>query len=199
MFNWSKNPTLFASIVTSIATLVLAIITIFYLGETKKIREIADKAFQVDVSPKVFISNIVTRQLLNTQEKRLQIAAICEITNVGKTEAKNMEISYTILVGEKFQVPGTIEKAPYIFPTQTISFTTHSVGIKLNEGQVELAKNQLEKDKKITFPQNFDEKINLKIKINYFDHNNKEQSVSYLCDYRWDSTDWGIRIPTEIK
>jgi len=44
-----------ASITTAIATGVLALITLFYLCETRKLRKISQKALTLDIEPKVFI------------------------------------------------------------------------------------------------------------------------------------------------
>ena len=47
-----------SSLVVALATVVLAVITYFYLVETQSLRQIAEQSFIIDTSPKVFLKNI---------------------------------------------------------------------------------------------------------------------------------------------
>lgn len=194
----SENPSLVTAAISTIVTVVLVFITWLYLRETKKMREIAYESLQVDASPKVFVSSLEIAHGLNPSTRKLILTPICKIRNVGKTEAKRIEISYKVLFNEETQIEWQIERAPYIFPTQTFKFNAVAFEIILeNDEKVAQAKDILERVGKVLLPQNFSPQVSLNLTIKYFDYNDEEQKISYLAVYSWNHAGWGLRIAEE--
>lgn len=189
-----------ASLISAISTGVLAVITYYYMRETKAMRNIADLAFQLDVSPKVFISDMSPDIKLNSAEKKIEIATQCELKNVGKTEAKKIQASYLLSVDsvvaeqKSFKSCAKSKIAPSIFPSQAVSFRTEKIFVVLKEEYFEAARNQYDKEKRITFASETMPHIGLEVRIEFLDHNNSKQGVSYLCTYKWDSITWGMEV-----
>ncbi|MGB9004938.1 MAG: hypothetical protein WCB96_04360 [Candidatus Aminicenantales bacterium] len=187
------------SIVTVISYVALAIITFFYMKETRRIREIAVEDLKIGASPQVFVSNIGTFQTLDEEKKKIAIQAIIQITNTGRTEATNVIIKYKLLIAEHIQIPWESQEAPYIFPNQSLLFNSLSYAIDLNEEDTKSAKSQLENNKKISFRPETKPKYEMEIKIEYFGYQKEKKILSWLCDYRWDGINWGMRILKEDK
>ncbi|MGA2534215.1 MAG: hypothetical protein ABSG19_14405 [Candidatus Aminicenantales bacterium] len=182
-------------IVMPIATLGLAIITYFYLRETKKMRDVASDSLRIDAAPKIFIQSINTHRDFDKQAKKLFVNATIRINNVGKTEAKNIKIFYEIKIGGSLQIPRQVDTAPHIFPSQSVTFKTLPVFFELNDKDLQIAGEHLEKKEKMLFPPAPRPAFLLLIKIEYIGYKDEPAAVSYLCEYDWECGDWAMSIP----
>jgi len=172
-----------------IATIALAVITFFYLIETRSIRRIADKSFQIETSPKVFLARIDSKPALNTAKKEIEVKAVFKIMNVGKTEAKSFIGTYT-LAHKNVKVEGQIGPLPYLFPTQVVHYDTKMLGVMLNEKNFSVAKEAMDQKKPLIVPKDFAPPISLDLNLRYFDQEGKEQNLPYRLKYLFHSNAW---------
>ena len=193
-------------LIYAIPSAALVIVTALYLLETKKMRKLQHRSFQIDVSPKVFIYKIHTQQRLDAQARKLLINPEFKSINKGKAEAKRPQFFWKVFLNNEFFQEGSSKPAPHIFPDQPISFDDIGIFVTLDQKWVEHAQKILirsesrgDKDLKINLPNNFKPSIKIEIHIKYFDHDNKEQRVSYLCDYRWHLSNWGYELIEKKK
>ncbi len=178
-----------SSLVLAIATLVLVIITFFYLRETRLIRKVADKSFRVETSPKVFLESILCTPHLNYAEKKIEVRATLKIKNVGKTEAKNFVAVYTLSSG-RMKMEDKIGPIPYLFPSQGVVYQTKMLDVALNDQQLAVAKEAMDTKKALIVPENFAPPIFLGLSLRYLDHEGKEQNLPYKCKYIFHTNSW---------
>jgi hypothetical protein len=194
MENLSPDAKIQAAVTTTV-TAGLAFITFLYMQETRRMRIIASDSLKIDAAPKLFIHSIATHRNLDSQAKKLFINATIRINNVGKTEARNVNIFYEIRIGGNLQIPKQIETAPYIFPSQSVACKTLPVYFELNDRETQIAGEKLEKKEKILFPPPLKPTFFLLIKIEYTGFKGEADAVSYLCEYDWACGDWAMSIP----
>ena len=182
------------AIITALATIVLTRVTYLYLKETQKMRTIAYETLSVDASPKVFIKTINTFQEFDEQVERINIRETIEMANVGKTEAKNIKVSYKILLGGIIQVPWELTQAPHIFPSQRVFFDIIPVGVSLTDQETAQVKKNVQEKKLSLFMPFTKPKIEIQINIDFLGYKDMPQCVSYSCVYRWDANNWALNI-----
>lgn len=178
-----------SSSVLAIATLALVVITGLYLSETRLMRKIAYKSFLAEVSPKVFLETPTSVIRLNSPKKEIEVTAVFNIKNVGKTEAKNFVATYTISSGKE-QNEGKIGPVPYLFPTQSVPYETKMLRVRLNEEQLAVAKEAMDMKKTLIVPKGFAPPIFLDFNLRYLDQEGKEQNLPYRYKYIFHTNAW---------
>lgn len=179
----------YSSLLLFIATLILAVITYFYLRETKLIRKVAERSFTIETSPKVFLENIMSIPRLDYDKKEIEVKALIQIKNVGKTEAKDFVAEYTLSSG-KMNIEDKIGPIPYLFPSQGVHYETKMLGVTLNEKNLAVAKEAMDTKKALVVPKDFGEPIFLDLNLRYLDHEGKEQNLPYKCKYIFHTNSW---------
>jgi len=177
-----KSISEYSSLLLFIATLILAVITYFYLRETKLIREVAERTFRIETSPKVFLGNITCVTKLNVPKKEIEVTAVFQIKNVGKTEARNFQAVYTLSSG-KMKKEDKIGPIPYLFPSQGVRYSTKMLSVRLNDKNFAIAKEAMDTKKPLVVPKDFGQPIFLDLNLRYLDHEGKEQNLPYKCEY----------------
>jgi len=184
-----KSISEYSSLLLFIATLILAVITYFYLRETKLIRKVAESSFRIETSPKVFLENITCVTKLNLSKKEIEVTAVFQIKNVGKTEAKDFVAEYTLSSG-KMKMEDKIGPIPYLFPSQGVHYETKMLGVGLNEKNLAVAKESIDTKKALVVPKDFGQPIFLDLNLRYLDHEGKEQNLPYKCKYTFHTNSW---------
>jgi hypothetical protein len=184
--------TKFQVAVTTTITGILAYITFLYMRETKRMRKIAERALDIDVAPLVFMQKIDSTEILDEMNKKLTLYEILYVTNVGKSPAYDIEVSYR-LVSEPVQFSWEHITSPHLYPTQVALFYVIPFSFTLTDREVEEIKNRMGKPHALVlFPMRSKPSFEIELKIKYLSLNNKQQQISYLCNYLWDSNRWGI-------
>jgi len=189
-FYWLEQHTTF---VLMVATVALAIITYWYLTETKEQRLLTEKSVLIDIAPKVFFEGIKGIRQIDEQSDIFKIGVELAVKNCGKTEAINVKFPFVVSSGEKKISEGTKGPFQYIFPSQVIrygvSFVNTDLTDTLTEAQIELAKKAIKSQK----PVHFGEKsppIQIDITIEYEDIEGKKISTPYSLKYSWHKNMW---------
>ncbi len=195
---FGSNPTMIVAIFTALGTIALAVATWLYLKQTRRMVDIIHKSYHVDFSPKVFISGIKTERTISIKERKFGIKPICEITNLGKTEAKKPEVAYKISWGD-LEIKKKIKPASYLYPTQKAFFDTGVLWRSLGDKDIEVAKQAFDSKIKPLIPKEFAPPILLDIKLKYLDHEDKKQERPFNFSYNWDSDTWSIYLPKKKK
>ena len=181
-----------ANVALVIANCVLIVITGFYLYETRKIRQIATKSFLIESAPKVYVEEIISKPNLNESKKEIEIAPIFQIVNVGKTEAKNFRIDYTLSSG-RIKLEDKTGPIPSLYPGQRLSFTTKLMGVGLNDEQVATAKAASLAGTPYELPITKSSPIILDITLSYIDQDMKEQKSSLKLEYNIKANIWALK------
>lgn len=181
-----------ATIVLAAVTFVLVVLTGFYLHETRQIRKTAEKAFMVETAPKVFLENIKSVPGLNESIKQIEITAVFQIVNVGKTEAKNFSVDYTLSSG-KIRIEDKAGPIPYLFPSQRVNYQTKVLGVGLNDEQVAAAKESILMQKPYILPMRPATPIILDLTLSYLDQQEQEQKLSCKLEYIIQNNTWVLR------
>ena len=131
--SWLKKVlNFFQALILTIATVALAILTFLYLRETKSMRcetksmrELAEKTFRVDTSPKVFLKEISPEMKFIDSRKSFEVSLIFKIVNTGETEALEVVVDYELFsevsddrVSKKQSIEGRIGPVQYLFKDQ---------------------------------------------------------------------------------
>ena len=205
--NWVTKETsmnLISSIIIMIATVSLAILTGFYLWETNKQRKLMEKSVLVDTSPKLFIKTIKPELKLKTDVNEFLIENSIVFTNCGKTEAKNIKWTY-VLINDDHEKLGAV-KGPYqyLFPNQTASYELEAFRISVNKEQMRAAKEQMKTVMETIRPE---EKLNLRIagikpinlgiKLEYQDMEDKKIEYFYGYEYLFSKGTWSPKDTNE--
>ena len=172
-----------------IVTFALAVITFFYLRETRQIRKTAERSFITETSPKVFLENITSVPRLNQPKKEIEVTAVFLIKNVGRTEAKNFVAEYTLSSGN-MKIGGKIGPVPYIFPSQGVRYETKMLGLGLNDQQLAMAQEAMATQKSFIIPVSTVPPILLDLTISYLDQQGEEQRLPYKCQYTLHNNAW---------
>ncbi len=180
----------FSSFLLLIVTLVLAIITFFYLQETRKIRKVAEESLAIENSPQVFLENIEFEPHLNKSNRNIEIIAIFKIKNAGKTKATEFEASYTFSVGNLNQTDNT--EMPFLFPTQGIQFRTKMINVSLNEADFDIVSEAAEKKLILQVSKELVPLVHLDLNLKYIDHLGVEKNIPYKISYTFHSNSWGF-------
>ena len=193
----SKRPNIFqrfleslknySTLVVALATVILAIITYFYLVETRSLRKIAEQSFIHDTSPKVFINGIISTRKLNVARRRIEVTSVFKITNIGKTEAKDLTGHWTISSG-KSQFEDNFGPIQYFFPGQETNYKTKMLTVGLNKKQFEAAKKAIES--KLKYSDKLPTKIYFKIKLSYLNQIGKQISYTFNYEYLFHNNEW---------
>lgn len=193
--NWLENN---SAMVTTIATVVLALLTFFYLRETRKQRVLTEKVVWVQTAPKVFIKNIESRVNPDYDTNELVVHSIIIFTNCGKTEAKNLFWSYTIKQGEQELVKEDKRQAPYVYPEQNYGTAMPDFRIKRSEEDMEIIRKAQSLKKSITISPSVLRPIILNIEFGYEDSDGKRiQSHQEQYKYLLHMGQWVIPITEE--
>jgi len=187
---FSENPTL-------IVTLVLAVITLFYLIETRLIRKVAEKSFSFENSPIIFLEDIDFIQSLNDSKKEIEVTAVFKIKNAGKIQANDLKATYTFSAGT-LKKEGKIE-APYLFPDQRVQYTTKILGWSLNEKNFAMAKEAQKKKITLVIPPEVTPPIFLDLNLRYIDQDKEEQNIPYRIKYTFHNNIWNFVIEEDKK
>jgi hypothetical protein len=180
-----------SAVIIAIATIVLVFITYFYLRETRLIREIADKSFLLENSPKVFVSKISANAKLNKDKKKIEITAAIKIKNVGKTEAKDLVCSYTFSQS-KIKMEETVGPMDYLYPTHQVQYSTKMLDIILNEQQYEIAQEAIEKKATLRVSEDFLKPVYLTVNLRFFDQEGNETKRDFKFKYLFHLNDWVV-------
>jgi len=186
ILKWFTNN---SSFILVLVTLALAIITFYYLLETKRIRIVAEKSLKVEMLPQVFLENIESYPRLDEQKKEISVTAVFIIKNVGKTEAKNFVGKYKLSSGSA-NIEGKIGPVSYLFPTQGVRYETKVLSVTLNEKNFAVAKDALESKKPLIIPKDFGQPIYLNLSLNYLDVNGETIELPYRLKYLFHSNAW---------
>ena len=139
----------FSTLIVAIATVALAVITFFYLRETRLHRVSTQEAISIDTSPKVFISAMKPHFTPNLEKNSIDLRTPITIKNSGKTEAKNLNLSYTVKRGQQ-ELKGTPNPWQYLFPGQECVCNTKFLEISIKPEDVPRAKEAIESKKNLT-------------------------------------------------
>ncbi len=173
--------------IVALATVVLAIVTIGYLIETRNMRKIAEQSFEIDNSPKVFLAEAVPIASLNGINKSIEITLVLKFKNTGKTEAKELTISYELTYQKTKDKTMTVEgKFPieqYLFPNQEITQETKMLRVELGEDNFAMAKKLVEAKRKVRIIESRIPDLYFNLKFSYLDQNKKEVSYNYPYKY----------------
>jgi len=178
----------YSTVILCFITIVLAVITFFYLLETKKMRKLAYKTFRVDLSPMVFVDDIKTMAKSNVEKKTLDLETRFYIKNYGKTAAENVRISIEFTSGDS-KIVKELESTPYIFPTKTVSFWSN-VSLNLTAEGISKIEAAIAAKKIIKMSPDSIPLTHMKIDIKYLDHEKNEKSVQGLFRYNGDKDTW---------
>lgn len=181
-----------AHIALVIANVALVIATLFYLWETRQIRKITEKSFLVENSPKVFLENVVSVPNLNQSAKQIDIAPLFQIVNVGKTEAKNFCINYTLSSG-KLKLEDKADPIPSLYPGQHINYTTKLIWVALNDEQVAVPKASILAKTPYTIPVSSPTPIIFDLTLSYLDQQMQEQKSSWKLEYIIQANYWVLK------
>lgn len=142
-----------ATIVVGISALFLLVITYSYRQQTKATRETAQRPFDIQSRPQVFLSDIEAVSILNDYKKAIEVSAAFEIKNTGTIRANNLSGDYSFSSG-KLKLEGTAGTVPYLFPRQKVVFQTEMMAISLNDSTLEAMREwQFTDHPKICYPQ----------------------------------------------
>lgn len=182
--SWLENN---SAMVTTIATVVLALLTFLYLRETWKQRVLTERAVWVQTSPKVFIKKIESRVNPDYDTNELVVHSTIIFTNCGKTEAKNVVWFYTIKQDEQELVKRDKRRAPHIYPEQNCGTDITDFRIKLKPEQMKIVKKAQELNKSITISPSVLKPIFLDIEFGYEEPDGKkmpnhQEQYKYLLD-----------------
>jgi len=184
------------AVITTLATVVLALLTYSYLKETKKQRLLTERAVLAQTSPKVFIKNIESTVRPDYETSELVVKSTIIFTNCGIIEAKNIDWSYTIQQDEKELVKKEKQRAPSIYPEQNRGIAITDFRIKRNKEDMEIIKKAQDLNKTLTISPNVLKPIILDIEYVYEDPDGKKMPyVREQYKYLLDGNRWVI--PTE--
>lgn len=181
------------TIVTAFGTISLAVVTLFYLIETRSIRKIAEKSYLTDSAPKVYLEKIEFEPKLNESSKQIEIFATLRIKNGGSTEVENF-IAYYSFAQANTNIQNTIGPVPFLFPNQGVQYNTKMFVLSLNQTNYDIAKNAKDTNKSLIIPKNITETLFLEIKLNFTDKEGKQHSIPYFIEYHFYNNSWGFII-----
>lgn len=178
------------SLVLTFATVALAIITLFYLLETRSIRRITERTFLLDTNPKVFLQEIIPKARLNEAAKSIEVSLIFKIKNAGKTEAMEVAVDYQIQSKETdnqksktVTIDGTVGPVQYLFPSQEFVQETKMVVVKLSDTNFEVVKEAMQQKKPIIVPKDLYPPISCNLQLSYLDQSGGKVSYPYNYEY----------------
>ena len=188
LINWISNN---SSFILAITTVVLAIITFFYLRETKLIRLVTEKSFKMEISPQVFVKNITSTTHLDSDRSRINVTPFIEVKNSGKTAAKNMNIPYKITVGS-VQMTDTLGIISFLYPDQIIRIQMKGFHIGLKKSDLEIVKRAVKEKLKLQVPDNFVADTPMNLEISYDDNDGNRETIPYVFKYVFRNNSWVI-------
>ncbi len=171
------------------ATIVLVIITFFYLIETRSIRKIAERTFLADTNPKVFIQEIIPKPRFKEESKSIEVSLIFKIKNAGKTEATDVAVDYYIRSEDvnnhtgKKTISGTVGPIQYLFPAQEFLQETKMLVVTLNANQVDIVKQSIEQKKPLIIKKDTYPSLVCNLELSYLDQSVKR--ITYPYDYEY--------------
>lgn len=184
-----------SALVLFIATLALAVITYFYLRETRLIRKTSEKSFLIETSPKVFLADIKFERQLNPSKMQIEVIAFFDIKNAGKTEAKNFIAMYIFSSG-RARIEGKIE-APYLFPNQGVQYQTKMFVMSLSKKNFATALKSTTMKTPLIIPEKITPPIFLDLNLRYVDQEEIEQNIPYKIKYAFHNNKWNFVIEEE--
>lgn len=175
--------------INAIAMCILAIITFFYLKETKKIRQVYEKAFDYEHSPKVFLHDVNSKVQLDEQKKSLVYLTTLKFKNAGKSSALNFEYKYSFVSGslkkeEKF------EQLAYLHPEQGIRIEATFLGVRLDDDSYNIVKKLLNEGKPIVIATPQLPSVFLNVTLRYLDQNNNQIEHKYTLEHLPNKNIW---------
>lgn len=195
LWDWADKHS--ASIV-AIATVALAIITLLYLRETKKLRLQTQKAISVDISPMVFIDNVKTVFIMNNKKSCIDVRTSFAIKNSGKTEARNIQFSYVLTYKNGKEVRASAIPAQYLFPGQQCVCNTELITLFVKPEEFIRLKEKLQSKstiiiKEITFLKEVREELEgleLSIELKYEDGDGEKVKWPHFFQYSIPKNSW---------
>ena len=173
--------------ILAVATLLLVLVTYHYLRETKKIRKIAEKSFELDSGPKVFLAEITPVPRLDNTKKSIYVTLVLKVKNVGRTEAKEINMDYIFSYekdnNKKITVEGSIDSIQYIFPTQEVAKETKMLSLVLDDKNFSIVKAAKEQNKPVIPRKGLVPPIYFKLTLSYLNQNNERISCPYKYKY----------------
>lgn len=172
------------------ANFALVLITLFYLIETRKLRKLAERSFSFENKPKVYIQSIKASWSIDAQREALKASNLIKVTNVGKTEALDLQIFPKLTSGDLTQQPDPfiIEK---LYSGQGIIFEQVFKVNVTNDVYVKI-KDAVKSGESITFKKEFLPRIDLEIRLEFkdFDENNYREEFHFA--YEVERNEWVI-------
>jgi len=176
--------------ISVLTTIALAIITYFYLVETKKIRKEYEKSFYYETSPKAFLEDVITTFKLNETKRTLDFFTTLYFRNTGKTEAFNFQHEYLFTSGNK-SMKGEFGPMPYLHPGRGIKTATKLLGLDVkDENLFNLLKKDLKEKKPISINKPNFPPIILEVNVKYLDQNKKTIEYHYNFEYQLETNIW---------
>lgn len=180
-----------SSLAMVLVTGCLVLVTAFYLIETGKLRKIAEKNFLYEHNPSVYVSKLSPKIEARLDDNALSVLSTVAFKNVGRTEARNLRTTYSLISGEN-DSDGTIIDDAVIYPGQTIGYQFR-FGINLSDAQVDLLRRAQRENLKLRFEKGFlTEDVTLEISVSYNDLDGHPTSRRFNFKYEITSNEWVI-------
>ena len=176
---------------TNITALLLACITFGYLLETRNQRLLLEKTVAVETQPRVYVKNVVTNAKMDLPNSKIIINTKFVLSNCGKTEARNIRLSYVISQGTQVVKNETYGPYQYMYPDQNFTASIENLEYHLSEEEMEIAKKAVELDVKFGFFGKIQNPPLLKIELVYEDAGGQlAPPVSYVYRYVFSMEVW---------
>lgn len=175
----------------TITSIILAVITLGYLLETRKQRLLFEKIVTVDTKPKVFIKTIDTIAKGDKEKNQLVINSKILLTNCGKVEARNIVLSFVIYYGDEIKKQETAGPFQYLFPEQTVAFSLPDLRFDMKPEHMQFIEKAAEPGKILRIPKSFIEKpILLNIELDYEDIDGQQINLPFEYNYILPMNSW---------
>ena len=182
-----------AAAITALATIVLALLTYFYMREARGQRRAAqrsitlmEKSIDFETSPKPYIKDIETIwQVSKSKENTLEGKTSIKLANCGRIEATNIKL-HKVLSKGTLKDDTTISAMEYLYPGQEPILTIGGLEISCSP-EVILA---LKEGKGLTIPKERQEPISLTIDLTFDDDNGNVHPVPYKFEYNYRLHKW---------
>jgi hypothetical protein len=178
------------SLVLTFATVALAIITLFYLVETRKQRLLLEKTVAVDTEPKVFIKTVETVAKPDFENSKIIIHTKLVLSNCGKVEARSIRWSYEISQGNQVLKQGTFGPFQYLYPGQTATASIENLRFPFPPEEMEIVKKAVELDKPIIVAGDLQKPVLLNIELVYEGTGGQLVTVPYKYRYIFPMNAW---------
>jgi len=178
------------SLVLTSATIVLVIITLFYLVETRRQRLLLERTVAVDTHPKVFIKTVETEAKPDFKNSRIIIHTKLVLNNCGKTEALNIRWSYVVSEGSQEKKKGTFGPFQYLYPGQTATAGIENLRFTISQDEMEIVKKAVELNRPIKVSGNLQKPVLLDIELVYENVDGQVVKVPYKYRYLFPMNAW---------